>query len=75
MFYTLMLNSFFNAKICKIELQLVYISTHFFYSVRSPNLNPCDFYLLGHHKSSVKNPLSIKLDDLKENIEKEIQNG
>jgi len=40
---------------------------------RSPDLNPCDFYLWGHLKSMVYNPLPKTLDDLKANIEREIQ--
>ena len=41
---------------------------------RSPDLNPCDFYLWGYLKSVVYNPLSRTLDDLKANIEREIKN-
>ena len=41
---------------------------------RSPDLNPCDFYLWGHLKSMVyNNPLPKTLDDLKANIEREIK--
>ncbi len=40
---------------------------------RSPDLNPCDFYLWGHLKSVVYNPLPKTLDDLKENIRREIK--
>jgi len=40
---------------------------------RSPDLNPCDFYLWSHLKSMVYNPLPKTLDDLKANIEREIQ--
>ena len=40
---------------------------------RSPDLNPCDFYLWGYLKSVVYNPLPKKLDDLKANIEREIK--
>ena len=40
---------------------------------RSPDLNPCDFYLWGHLKSMVYNPLPKTLDDLKANIEREIK--
>ena len=36
---------------------------------RSPDLNPCDFYLWGYLKSVVYNPLPKTLDELKENIE------
>ncbi len=39
---------------------------------RSPDLNPCDFYLWGHLKSTVYNPMPKTLDDLKVNIEREI---
>ncbi len=41
---------------------------------RSPDLNPCDFYLWGHLKSKVYNPLPKTLDDLRENIGREIKN-
>ncbi len=40
---------------------------------RSPDLNPCDFYLWGHLKSVVYNPLPKTLDDLKANINREIK--
>ena len=40
---------------------------------RSPDLNPCDFYLWGHLKSVVYNPLPKTLDDLKTNIDREIK--
>lgn len=40
---------------------------------RSPDLNPCDFYLWGYLKSVVYNPLPKTLDDLKSNIEREIK--
>jgi hypothetical protein len=40
---------------------------------RSPDLNPCDFYLWGYLKSVVYNPLPKTLDDLKENITREIR--
>jgi hypothetical protein len=40
---------------------------------RSPDLNPCDFYLWGHLKSVVYNPLPKTLDDLKANIRREIK--
>ena len=39
----------------------------------SPDLNPCDFYLWGHPKSMVYNPLAKTLEDLKANIEREIK--
>ena len=41
---------------------------------RSPDLNPCDFYLWSHLKSMAYNPLPKTLDDLKANIEGEIEN-
>jgi hypothetical protein len=40
---------------------------------RSPDLNPCDFYLWGYLKSVVYNPLPKTLDELKSNIEREIK--
>ena len=40
---------------------------------RSPDLNPCDFFLWGYLKSRVYNPLPRNLDDLKANIEREIK--
>ena len=40
---------------------------------RSPDLNPCDFYLWGYLKSVVYNPLPKTLDDLKTNLEREIK--
>ena len=40
---------------------------------RSPDLNPCDFYLCGHLKSMIYNPLPKTFDDLKANIEREIK--
>ena len=39
---------------------------------RSPDLNPCDFYLWGYLKSVVYNPLPKTLDDMKANITREI---
>lgn len=41
---------------------------------RSPDLNPCDFFLWGYLKSKVYKPLPKNLDDLKANIEREIKN-
>ena len=38
---------------------------------RSPDLNPCDFYLWGYLKLRVYNLLPNTLDELKMNIEKE----
>jgi len=40
---------------------------------RSPDLNPCDFFLWGHLKQVVYNPLPKTLDDLKANLEREIK--
>ena len=41
---------------------------------RSPDLNPCDYFLWGYLKSRVYNPLPKDLNDLKANIEREIKN-
>ena len=41
---------------------------------RSPDLNPCDFFLWGYLKSKVYNPLPATLDQLKANITREIKN-
>lgn len=41
---------------------------------RSPDLNPCDFFLWGYLKSKVYNPLPKNLDELKANIQREIKN-
>ena len=40
---------------------------------RSPDINPCDFYLWGYLKSVVYNPIPNNLDELKENITREIK--
>lgn len=40
---------------------------------RSPDLNPCDFFLWGHLKSRVYDPLPTTLDQLKANITREIE--
>ena len=40
---------------------------------RSPDLNPCDYYLWGHLKSVVYNPIPSTIDELKANIEREIK--
>jgi hypothetical protein len=40
---------------------------------RSPDLNPCDFFLWGYLKSVVYNPLPKTLDDLKANIYREVK--
>ena len=42
--------------------------------VRSPDLNVCDFFLWGHLKQLVYNPMPKTLDDLKVNLEREIKN-
>ena len=41
---------------------------------RSPDLNPCDFFLWGYLKQKVYSPMPQNLDDLKANIEREIKN-
>ena len=41
---------------------------------RSPDLNICDFFLWGYLKARVYKPLPKNLEDLKENIEREIKN-
>lgn len=41
---------------------------------RSPDLNPCDFYLWGYLKARIYNPLPKTLEDLKSNIIREIKN-
>lgn len=40
---------------------------------RSPDLSACDFFLWGYLKSRVYNPIPKTLDDLKENIEREVK--
>ena len=40
---------------------------------RSPDLNPLDYFLQGYLKSKEYNSLPTTLDDLKENIAREIQ--
>ena len=40
---------------------------------RSPDLNPCDFFLWGHLKSKVYYPLPSNIDELKSNIEREVK--
>ena len=40
---------------------------------RSPDLNPCDFFLWGHLKSKVYYPLPKNIIELKANIEREIK--
>ena len=41
---------------------------------RSPDLNPCDYFLWGYLKSKVYKPLPYTLDQLKANITREIRN-
>jgi len=41
---------------------------------RSPDLNPCDFFLWGYLKERVYNPMPQSLDSLKENITREFKN-
>jgi len=41
---------------------------------KSPDLNPCDFYLWAYLKSRVYNPLPKTLNELKSNIETQIKN-
>lgn len=41
---------------------------------RSPDLNPCDFFLWGHLKDRVYCPAPRNLDELKANITREIKN-
>ena len=41
---------------------------------RSPDLNPCDFFLWGHLKKSVYKPLPKTIDQLKANLVREIKN-
>ena len=41
---------------------------------RSPDLNPCDFYLWGILKARVYSPLPKTLDQLNVNIDREIKN-
>lgn len=40
---------------------------------RSPDLNPCDYFLWGYLKQEVYNPLPKNLEELKVNIERETQ--
>ena len=40
---------------------------------RSPDRNPCDYYLWSYFQSEVYKPLPETFDDLKENITREIQ--
>jgi hypothetical protein len=42
--------------------------------LRSPDLNPCDYFLWGYLKDRVYKPMPKTLDDLKVNIEREIRN-
>ena len=41
---------------------------------RSPELNPCDYFLWGYLKGRAYDPLPKTLDDLKTNFEREIKN-
>ena len=41
---------------------------------RSPDLNPCDFFLWGYLKQRVYNPLPKTLEDLRSNIVRELEN-
>jgi len=41
---------------------------------RSPDLNPCNYFLWGYLKDRVYKPMPKTLDDLKVNIEHEIRN-
>lgn len=41
---------------------------------RSPDMNPCDFFLWGYLKSLVYKPLPKTLEDLKANVAREIKN-
>jgi transposase len=41
---------------------------------RSPDINPCDYFLWGHLKHRVYQPLPKTLKDLKANISREMQN-
>ena len=50
-----------------------FISCKNMWPPRSPDMNPCDFYLWGHLKSLFYNPMPRKLDDLKVKIEREFQ--
>ena len=38
---------------------------------RSPDLNPCDFYLWGYLKATAYNPFPKTIDELKANIERD----
>ena len=41
---------------------------------RTKDLNPCDFFLWGYLKARVYHPMPLTLDNLKENLEREIKN-
>ena len=41
---------------------------------RSPDLNPCDFSLWGALKSKIYGPKPSNLDELKQNIVREVRN-
>ena len=40
---------------------------------RSPDLNPCDFYLRGYLRSKIYSQKTKNIDDLKVNIKREIR--
>ena len=45
-----------------------------FWPAYSPDLNPCDFFLWGYLKSKVyRDPIPETLEDLKDNIRREIR--
>jgi hypothetical protein len=44
------------------------------WSPRSPDLNPCDYFLWGYLKQRVYNPLPKTLEDLRSNLSREIEN-
>ena len=48
-------------------------SQNLVHQTRSPDLNPCDYYLWGYLKARVYNPLPETLGELKANIEREIK--
>jgi hypothetical protein len=41
---------------------------------RSPDLNPCDYFLRSYLKQRVDNPLPKTLEDLRSNLTREIEN-
>ena len=42
-------------------------------ATKVPDLNTCDYFLWGYLKSKVYNPIPQTIDQLKNNIEREIQ--